>query len=147
MVKFRAWHKEYKQMLIPSKICFKNGIVNFLFFEYENEFNDATEPVAFATSIELMQWTGLNDVTGKCIFEGDIVDRMFSTINGDTHNIGIIKFGEHETSDDYYASTAYGFYIEYVISPHQSTVDSLPHDNLRVVGNVWENSELLEEAK
>ncbi len=144
MVRFRAWHKKLKMMRDVKLIAWlEDGLIGL----HLDCMPDGRGQFQLNEDIELMQWTGLNDVTGKCIFEGDIVDRMFGTINGDTHNIGIIKFGEHETSDDYYASTAYGFYIEYVISPHQSTVDSLPHDNLRVVGNVWENSELLEEAK
>ena len=95
-----------------------------------------------ANSIILMQWTGLQ-INGQDLYEGDIVDRTFTTVNGEIHEIGVIKFGEHETSDDYYASTAYGFHIEWVNSPFGSTVDSLPCRDMIIIGNIYETRELL----
>ena len=71
----------------------------------------------------LMQYTGLRDKNGKKIFEGDIV------IQEDTESVYEIKWHKEEA----------GFYMN-------STNDytTIEAEYLEVIGNIYENEELIE---
>lgn len=76
--------------------------------------------------IELMQYTGLKDKNGKEIYEGDIVKANFF----EKHIIGKIEF----------ALGAF-FVTGSAVSDNQMFV----FNDLEVIGNIYENSNLLEE--
>jgi uncharacterized phage protein (TIGR01671 family) len=67
----------------------------------------------------LLEYTGLNDKNGKEIYEGDIVALKGST--------GIVKYGKHHPS----------FFIE------RNCYLEKYWDGLEVIGNIYENPELL----
>lgn len=82
----------------------------------------------------LMQFTGLRDKKGKEIYEGDIVD-VWSA--GSNLKNGIIKFGQGRA----------GFFIG---NASNSTCwslsgggDNYNQEDLKVIGNIYENPELL----
>ena len=77
--------------------------------------------------IELMQYTGLKDKNGVKIFEGDIV--KFTT--GPFTSIGIVKFYD-------------GMFVVEDIEDDECTEILCYCDELEVLGNCWENPELLE---
>lgn len=139
--KFRAWHKEFKKMYDVCEMHF-NGELDMLVLRLDKGSEPCEIEEVWPEEIELMQWAGLQ-IQNKDLYVGDIVLYQIDTVNGIKKEIGVIEFGEHETSDDYYASNAYGFYIKFVISPFNSTVHSLPRQDLTIIGNIYENIELL----
>lgn len=76
------------------------------------------------------QYTGLTDKNGTKIFEGDIID-FFGRSDGDGY--GVVKYDAYETEfgfeyDNIYRSLGRNFYPE----------------NIEVVGNIYDNPELVE---
>ena len=116
-----------------------------------------------------MQYTGLKDATkwedlteeerkkwveagnlpsqwnGKEIYEGDILAWAGDWCRQDKEERHVVKFGFHSTSDDYYASVAYGFYMEREDLKVDTTHSGEYFDKCEVIGNIYENPELLEE--
>ena len=125
-IKFRAWDKSNEEML-----------------EVENlSFNDMTDKVEIRTRIYsdyfndeemiLMQYTGLKDKNGKEIYEGDIVTAIINIDFEEDLNIrGSVIYDDGETC--YKAITK---------ENDEYTLGWL--DYLEVIGNIYENPELLE---
>jgi uncharacterized phage protein (TIGR01671 family) len=89
----------------------------------------------------LMQFTGLKDKNGKEIYEGDILKLS----NGDTVN-WLVKFGDYADDEGYSTGSHLGYYGER-IKPHYNftiTTHTLNELDGEVIGNIYENPELLE---
>ena len=126
-IKFRAWLKEDKKMVNVetlfigiNRLCFGNSKTEDLFFRDFEE-------------VELMQYTGLKDKNGKEIYEGDIV---------------LIKLDETSTWYKTVVGFKKGAFIanlidkeDYVYIFHHGFTD----DDFEIIGNVYENKNLLEE--
>lgn len=81
--------------------------------------------------IELMQYTGLKDKNGKEIYEGDIVSFNLKSDNEGQPNI--IGYIEYQTTFSGYKIMSFkgSFALDYNIK------------DIEVIGNIYENSELL----
>lgn len=119
--RFRAWDKETKSM---------NGMAEI----YRNR-NQEIELHPRDENIILMQSTGLIDNNGKEIFEGDIIainlEGLETPITAkvfQNRKIGILMFHAFEDNEDV------------------PMVELLEGDSVEfaIVGNIWENPELLE---
>ena len=123
-IKFRAWLKEKKIMgeVLGIDILHKETF-------FSNEDVDCYEHTDFK-DIELMQYTGLKDMREKEIYEGDIVKLRAN------HGIGVVKY-----YDEWGA-----FVIEY-IKPKPLVVLGISYykEDIEVIGNIYENPELIKE--
>lgn len=79
------------------------------------------------------QCTGLPDKNGRKIFEGDIINS-----DGD---IGIVKFGRYQ--NDFH----FGFYVDWISCPHLRSELGYWNERSSVVGNIFDNPELLKVGK
>lgn len=114
-IKFRAWIKDYALMADVNFLNIDYKEIVVMIDENDYEFN--------CGEYELMQYTGLKDENGREIYEGDIV--------------------RHASDEGIYKVTFEdgGFYVKSLIEYDFQTINEYP---LEVIGNVWENPELLE---
>lgn len=124
-IKFRAWLKEEKKMVNVETIDFTDKSIQYL---EKNEFINAylLRRMIFG-DIELMQYTGLKDKNGKEIYEGDIV--VLNNIEND--NMCIVRY-EHSS----YRLEGWSL---------REDLSNVENRFLEVVGNIYENKNLLEE--
>jgi len=136
-IKFRAWDKKEKMMCYVSLIDFENSTCVLIYptKTYKEEDKSFSE-------VKLMQYTGLKDKNGKEIYEGDILKSV--TLDGKVHHEPV-KFHE-------------GCFCKLTTLPPNnrkrwSSLRIHLYDDMdiliayEVVGNVFENPELLEELK
>ena len=119
-LKFRAWDKEQKCMVAR---CF-GWLRNVLDIGTEKD-----RIILAQTEFELMQFTGLHDKNGKEIYESDILK--------DKDNIGIVFWNDLRAM----------FGIDPSITDKPSAKFIAPFDDWsdwEVIGNIYENKELLE---
>ena len=126
-IKFRAWIKELNEIREVEYINFWKKMIS-----YPNKFCKEYYLNADFYEIELMQYTGLKDKNNKEVYEGDIVKLRAN------HGIGVIKY-----YDEWGA-----FVVEY-IKPRPLAVLGMNYykEDIEVIGNIYENSELLGENK
>ena len=85
----------------------------------------------------LMQYTGFKDKNGKEIYEGDIINNMYLGFDDNQYE-GLYKV--------YWAEGHGGFAIELIKDKYVAfTLENLR--SCEIVGNIYENPELLEENK
>ncbi|AFM69513.1 YopX family protein [Enterococcus hirae] len=130
--KFRAWDKRQNVMRDVAVLHFtKSGKVNSI--EY---WKTPSELKSYhVRNIELMQSTGLKDKNGVEIFEGDIV--LADGVKK------IVTFGEQEHEEDFGDLI---YYIGFNVYTKMGYSSVIPVE-YEVIGNIWENSELLEEQR
>lgn len=99
-------------------------------------------PKNVCRTMEALQYTGLKDKNGKLIFEGDIVKSDFEfftiTINPLAFKVGDVVFSEH-----------FGGWVinsKDKAAPYQQAhLGKIEAQNCEVIGNIYENKELLED--
>ena len=126
-IKFRAWLKEEKKIVNVETIDFTDKSIQYL---EKNEFINAylLRRVSF-DDVELMQYTGLKDKNGKKIYEGDIV--VLNNIEND--NMCIVRY-EHSS----YRLEGWSL---------RENLSNVEDSFLEVIGNIYENKNLLEENR
>ena len=122
-IKYRAWLKEEKKMVIVETIDFSEKSIQYL---EKNEIIDAyLLRTTFLEDIELMQNTGIKDKNDVEIYEGDIVILN----DAEEENRCVVKY-------------KYGSYI-LVDGDLRENLSNVENRFLEVIGNIYENPELL----
>jgi len=138
-IKFRAWDRTNKIMLIdkdlwihiyPQKDIKEDSVSNIPDYHIGEQPNDVSYDAR--TDLEIMQFTGLKDKNGKEIYEGDICqcedDKVF------------IEFSDGAYWFMYNKND--GFTYDWAIANSQWS-----DKDIEVIGNIYENPELLEDIK
>ncbi|MCG0585830.1 prophage Lp2 protein 26 [Lactiplantibacillus plantarum] len=141
MIKFRAWDG-YRKIMADYVSAIQNGdtqgtpsSVNVI-VNRKNETWDIKND-----DVELLQFTGLKDVNGNEIYEGDIVKTW-----SDVSELTMVPSINEIVSEDLFGRP--GVFLK-PAGPH--LIEPCLHDSwsnqFEVIGNVHENPELLEENK
>ena len=134
-IKFKVWCKENEEFIQFNKMGFsEDGSLWYAQGVDENE--EETDPPYFENQNdwELMQYTGLKDKNGVEIFDGDIVSSIDFEHNREHKGIVVFDRG--------------GFRVALQIKefkfklPFNSFEEN--ESSLQVLGNIYENPELLE---
>ena len=127
-IKFRAWLKEERKMVNVetlfigiNRLCFGNSKTEDLFFRDFEE-------------VELMQYTGFKDKNGKEIYEGDIMKYKFPYDRRLKH---ISPVSYLDTQASFGIVDSYGNNIP--------LYDITANNYFEIIGNIYENKNLLEE--
>jgi len=128
-IKFRAWLTEEKKMVDVYRLDFtdKNGDPTFVMWYWVQKGTQA----GLSKGFELMQYTGLKDKNDKEIYEGDIVANSYGCL-------AVIKWLNSTASFR-------GIPIQAWVKVNER--DTIDTSDLEVVGNIYENPELLEQQK
>ena len=137
--KYRAYDGgSLNRMYQPDEVMVGNGDIWII-----DEDSVAGEWIV-NNDIHLMQSTGLKDKNGEEIFEGDIVKR------DGIKRPEVVRFGEWIDVDSLgYKEQYIGFYFE---SEHEGqewlhSVEPQFNNLYKIIGNIYENPELLEEKE
>ena len=118
-IKFRAWHPALKKMFYDCRVGSEDWLDRSTHFGGDHD--------------TLMQYTGLKDKNGVEIYEGDILAPMSNDYQPKYEGNWVVIFTEGaffgESSNEYVETWL----------PYWK-----PDDEIEVIGNIYENKELLE---
>ena len=144
--RFRAWHKPMQRMSEVFAISFERQKVKI---------RDLTVP--FEDCV-LMQSTGLFDENGKEIFEGDVVELHHFTENysttggvyeGEESLVGIVRYGYTDDEIKYFGKVyPPTWFLENRYGQLDfSALGGLHEESFKVIGNIYQNPELVEKME
>lgn len=125
--KYRAWDSAKKEMFKDTFAITESGQVVVV----EQESVASSPDYVFVDHLVIMQSTGLADKNGKEIFEGDIV-KMSKDVYSEATYYEVVR---HRGGAYRLESKQHGCELW------------LRHTDCEVVGNIYENPELLEDKK
>ena len=128
--KFRAWDKKEKKMCNDALIIGNMGLGEGSVV--------VTEDVEKGNELIWMQFTGLKDKNGKEIFEGDIFK---DNVGGEDYLIVIYYKDRFGLLSNNCKEIHDGMPLDFALHKF------LEHTGKEVIGNIYENEELLEEKK
>ena len=132
--KLRVWEIAGKRMVLVGSIDFRNKFIEYTYSPYNDSNRVVSEFLDFC-DVVLMQFTGLfdNSMPKKEIFENDIVEWEHK----DTGQLvrGIIKY---DTELGFWGMTDVRF-------NDLTAIGYLANQKVTVLGNIYQNKELVEE--
>lgn len=133
-IKFRAWDKTTEEMIYLDKASAYE-----LTFSKQHGWtltvDEGSLLVCDESDMELMEYTGLKDCDGVEIYEGDILEYFFSK-DDSLRDTGIVEFKEYRGWPQFWVRSI----------PGDDFLAYYPDVEMRmkVIGNIYENPELLE---
>lgn len=127
--KYRAWDSTKKEMFKDTFAITESGQVVVV----EQEFVTSIPDYVFVDHLVIMQSTGLHDKNGKEVFEGDILG-----IDTDEEIVNVNIFWDSKHALFMFESKKYN---------EEELLAELVEDNtypFEIIGNIYENPELLE---
>lgn len=146
--RYRAWDKEFKEMVQVDALVFDEQIIKAT---YKNG-NVVKEELK---NYVLMQSTGLTDSAGKEIFEGDILKFndeweeycQEGYIDGSTSGVNYVEIGTESTAFIFCKTKYPDSSLFYYANEEHLTFQEIITDTsfeFEIVGNIHTNPELLE---
>lgn len=134
-IKFRVWDKETKHMHICGEdvhdtITFEDETNKAYYYNLQNGCGSLREDSDYI----LMQYTGLKDKNGKEIYEGDIIKICAEGLGGEA--IGKTVYDEYD--------------LAFVLKNEVEELSEClwyAEQQLEVIGNIYDNPELLREGE
>lgn len=137
--KFRAWTLHSKQMLQPTAVNPINGTIHVSRVQLHDI--EGEDVLLYPKSFTLMQSTGLKDMNGRLIYEGDIVEFEEPIFESAVLKCEVVFFvgtfcalWDREDRQDYIPLSEIGERI----GDHYGEIE--------VIGNIYKNPELLNAA-
>ncbi|MEJ1316684.1 YopX family protein [Lactiplantibacillus paraplantarum] len=144
MIKFRAWDKEINKYFEPTYQAYMGRLeeltIGLSGRLQKRTYRGVVDESVFPGRYVVEQFTGLKDVNGKDIYDGDIVS-VFNE-DGNYYNDVIewcIKYN--------YPAFELKYHSHLYESNALSEIMNAGVENIKVIGNVHENPELLEADK
>lgn len=144
----RAWVKEQRRMILPENIIsisyeYQSIIEQTIYLANDLLPTERDLSEHCFDDIILMQSTGLFDKNGKEIFKGDLV--IYDTADDDTIPYEV-KFGQYNLSGEFGNKIHLtGFYLQRTFADDYTEIAGLNVTvNWKIIGNIYENPELLE---
>lgn len=145
-IKFRAWDKVNKVMVKVVEIDFFR---RRMYFTIDNKYYGECS----LDDVILMQYTGLKDINGKEIYEGDIL--IQNNNKADLVQVCFGEFGIRSLKTEKVIDKSVGWYLKVLPTDVISKVAPFCYDtpinnywierlNTKIIGNIYENPELLE---
>lgn len=133
--KFRAWDSAKKEMFKDTFAITESGQVVVV----EQESVASSPDYVFVDHLVIMQSTGLKDKNGKEIFEGDIIS--------DGHTSRDIR--HHQTLGFYTidGNGVEGFFGDTASLEDFEEVSKYISENIEIIGNIYENKDILEDKE
>ncbi|EMG32379.1 YopX family protein [Streptococcus oralis] len=132
--RFRAWMKSLKWMCDVTNILFDSKLLDIC---HQGDTERYTEMSVEFDEIELMQSTGLEDDSGKEIFEGDVILWTYWDEFEDSGRAKIVfDKGMFKLLDIHTEKEVW-----------DSLFDCIENCNVYLQGNIYENPELLEDME
>ncbi|MEI4342440.1 YopX family protein [Streptococcus suis] len=122
--KFRVWDKDDEHMYFVAEINLVEELISVDEYDYIFDFSD----------VVLMQSTGLFDKNGKEIFEGDVV-LLRDELNEFESDVYEIVYSRDNLAWIFYDKDSHDFYW----------MSTCTWDKIEIIGNIYENPELVEE--
>lgn len=142
--KFRAWHEGHKGKYEPSML-------------FEHRPGDVFHWLREGQPLHIMQFTGILDMVGKEIYEGDVVKFHYFFFNGSSEAerelIGVVEWGDFGWSirnikgSHWVEHTGYesGEGSAHIIE--LGVMGGIHEESFEVLGNKFENLDLLPSAQ